>query len=270
MTINEAFEHICSKVQAAIEPQGFKKLNVSNTDEDEIVSLYANDTIAYSVIYYIDKQRMVLESCAMTDDGPDNDWRSLATWMFDPEVNDAKDANSIANDFIATMRTPSDRQRAQRQIKKKKRDEDGNVDPVFLFKRLVTVFPELQQEIFDEEDCYYPFRAVTFAKASVVPKVNALLASKDKQLITKLGAVLNAQYKNGDMDCRSVITIVILNGIEGEKNDKIMAEQLDESLGKAWAHAKRYRGKEVKPEKPKKVSKFKQYAQNAQTLNEQR
>lgn len=266
MMINEAFEHICSRVQEVIEPQGFKKLNVSNAQDDEIVSLYANDAIAYSVIYYKDKQRMVLESCAMTEDGPDNEWKSLATWMFDPEVNDKKDANSIANDFIATMSTPA-RQKAQRQQKKKKRDEDGNVDPVFLFKRLVTVFPDLKEEIFNEEDCYYPFRSVTFAKESVVPKVNMLLSLKDKQAITKLGAILNAQYKNGDMDCRSVITIVILNGIEGEQNEETMNAELDEDLSKAWRHAKRYRGKNVKPEKPKKESKFKKYAQN---LNETR
>ncbi|MCQ4021622.1 MULTISPECIES: hypothetical protein [unclassified Ruminococcus] len=269
MMINEAFDFICSRVQEALEPQGFSKLNVSNAQNDEMVSLYANDAIAYSVIYYSDKQRMVLESCGMTDDGPDNDWKALATWMFDPETNDKKDANSIANDFVATVSAPV-RQKAQRQQKRKKRDEDGNVDPVFMFKRLVTVIPELKEDIFNEEDCYDPFRSSTFAKTSVVPKVNNLLSSGNRQLITKLGAVLNAQYKNGDMDCRSIITIVILNGIEGEKNEKLMEEALDEMLLKAWKHAKRYRGKTVKPEKPKKPSKFQQLAAEQNNLNNSR
>lgn len=267
MMINEAFDFICTRVQEALEPQGFNKLNVSNTANDEMVSLYANDAIAYSVIYYADKNRMVLESCGMTEDGPDNDWRALATWMFDPEVNDKKDANSIANDFISTVSAPV-RQKTQRQQKKKKRDEDGNVDPVFLYKRLVTVFPELKEDIYNEEDCYSPFRSAAFAKAAVVPKVNALLSSGNRQQITKLGAVLNAQYKNGDMDCRSIITIVILNGIEGENNEQLMDEALDDMLKKAWKFARRYRGKNVKPEKPKKQSKFKQLA--AQNLNDTR
>ena len=267
MMINEAFDLICTRVQQALEAQGFNKLNVSNTGSDEMVSLYANDAIAYSVIYYADKNRMVLESCGMTEDGPDNDWRAIATWMFEPEINDKKDANSIANDFVATVSAPV-RLKTQRQQKKKKRDEDGNVDPVFLYKRLVTVFPELREDIFNEEDCYDPFRSATFAKAAVVPKVNALLASGNRQLITKLGAVLNAQYKNGDIDCRSIITIVILNGIEVEKNEQLMNEALDETLQKSWKYAKRYRGRSVKPEKPKKQSKFKQLA--AQNLNETR
>ncbi|MGN0442193.1 MAG: hypothetical protein ACI4FO_05775 [Acutalibacteraceae bacterium] len=268
MMINEAFDLICTRVQQALEAQGFNKLNVSNTGSDEMVSLYANDAIAYSVIYYADKNRMVLESCGMTEDGPDNDWRALATWMFDPEINDKKDANSIANDFVATVSAPVRQKAQQRQLKKKKRDEDGNVDPVFLYKRLVTVLPDLKDEIFNEEDCYDPFRSATFAKIFVVPKVNKLLSSGNRQQITKLGAVLSAQYKNGDMDCRSIITIVILNGIEGEKNEELMDEALDDMLKKAWKFARRYRDKEVKPEKPKKKSKFQQMA--AQNLNDTR
>lgn len=268
MMINEAFDLICTRVQQALEAQGFNKLNVSNTGSDEMVSLYANDAIAYSVIYYADKNRMVLENCGMTEDGPDNDWRALATWMFDPEINDKKDANSIANDFVATVSAPVRQKAQQRQLKKKKRDEDGNVDPVFLYKRLVTVLPDLKDEIFNEEDCYDPFRSATFAKNFVVPKVNELLSSGNRQQITKLGAVLSAQYKNGDMDCRSIITIVILNGIEGEKNEELMDEALDDMLKKAWKFARRYRGKEVKPEKPKKKSKFQQMA--AQNLNDTR
>ncbi len=268
MMINEAFDLICTRVQQALEAQGFNKLNVSNTGSDEMVSLYANDAIAYSVIYYADKNRMVLESCGMTEDGPDNDWRALATWMFDPEINDKKDANSIANDFVATVSAPVRQKAQQRQLKKKKRDEDGNVDPVFLYKRLVTVLPDLKDEIFNEEDCYDPFRSATFAKTFVVPKVNELLSSGNRQQITKLGAVLSAQYKNGDMDCRSIITIVILNSIEGEKNEELMDEALDDMLKKAWKFARRYRGKEVKPEKPKKKSKFQQMA--AQNLNDTR
>lgn len=269
MTVNEAFELICTRLEEVINPQGFSKLNVSNSEDNEIVNLYANDSVAYSVIYYKETQRMVLESCAMTEDGPDNDWKSLSTWMFDPETNNIKDANSIANDFISTVSAPVRAKAQQKQQKKKKRDDDGNVDPVFLFKRLVTVFPDLRDEIFAEEDCYETFRSVTFAKKSVVPKVNALLASKDQQTITKLGGVLNAQYKNGDMDCRSVITIVILNGIDGEDNENKIAAVLDDELSKAWKYAKRYKGKTVKPEKEKKKSKFQQYAKQAQTLSDQ-
>lgn len=266
MKINEAFDSICSKVQEAIKPQGFSKLNIANANDNEIVSLYANDTTAYAVIFYKDKQRIVLESCAMTDDGPDNEWRSLSTWMFDPETNDQKDAASIANDFVSTLNAPA-RRKALKQNKKRNRDADGNISPMFLYKRLVGVFPDLKDEISNEENSYSSFREATFAQEFIVPKVNELLSSSNKQLIKKLGAILSAQYKNGDMDCRSIITIVILNGIDSEDREQKISSELDEVLLKAWRHAKHFRGKNVKPEKPRKQSKFQQYAQS---LNETR
>lgn len=43
---------------------------------------------------------MVLRSCTMTDEGPDNEWKTLATWLYDETVGTQKDADSIANDFI--------------------------------------------------------------------------------------------------------------------------------------------------------------------------
>ena len=65
-----------------------------------MVSLFTSDSNAYSVVYFIDKQHMVMRHCAMTEDGPDNNWKVLATWMFDPETDGQKEAESIANDFV--------------------------------------------------------------------------------------------------------------------------------------------------------------------------
>ena len=194
---------------------------------------------------------MVLETCGMTDEGPDNDWKTLATWMFDPETDTEKNAQSIANDFVDTIAAPV-RKKATKGAKKKKKDEEGNADPLFFSKRLIGVFPELKDEIKAEEDCYDPFRGVTFAKASIVPRVNELLKSRSKQDVTKLAAVLNAQYNAGDMDTRSIITIIILNGIETKEQEDVLLPELSETLQKAWGYARRFKGKAVKPEKKKK------------------
>ena len=96
---------------------------------------------------------------------------------------------------------------------------------------------------------------MTFAKASIVPKVNELLKSGSKQDITKLAAVLNAQYDAGDMDTRSIITIVILNGIETKEQEDALLAELSDTLQKAWGNARRFKGKAVKPEKKKKPKK---------------
>lgn len=251
MDIKTAFNSISAKVEEALKPQGFTKQKISSA-ENEMVSLFTSETNAYSVVYFTDKQHMVMRHCAMTDEGPDNDWKVLATWMFDPETDTQKEADSIANDFVDNCSSSTAIKRIKTTKKKKKKDSDeGNADPLFLSKRFVTFFPELKEEIKEEEDYYYPFRGVTFTRASIVPKVNELVNKGNKKEMEKLGNLLSTQYANGDADTRSIITIVILNSIPEDKCADVN-EYLSEELQKAWKAASKFRGKTVKPEKPKK------------------
>ena len=251
--LNEAFNLISEKVEEALKPQGFTKVKISSTDENELVSMFTSENMAYSVIYYKDNMRTLLREGGMTDDGPDNKWKTLATWLFDPEHDTMKEANSIANDFCDALSAPSAVKKAK-QAKKTKKSEDGNADPLFLAKRFITLFPDIQDEIREEQDCYYPFRGVTFTRASVVPRVNKLVREGKAGELKKLGSILSAQYTNGDADTRSIITIVILNSIPEEDESKI-EEHLSDALKKAFTYAKKYRNKTVKPEKEKKPKK---------------
>lgn len=254
MDIKVAFNSISDKVESALAPQNFTKEKVKGSD-GEMVSLFTSDTTAYSVVYFVEKKHMVMRSCAMTEEGPDNEWKTLATWMFDPETDTQKEANSIANDFVDNCTNTAAIKRAKNAKKKKKKGEDeGNADPLFLAKRFVTLFPELKSEIKYEEDSYFPFRGVTFTRASIVPKVQQLLQSGNKQQINKLCGLLSTQYSNGDADTRSIITIVILNSVPEDKQDTVKAE-LSEDLQKAWKAALKFKGKKVRPEKPKKKKK---------------
>ena len=254
MNINEAFKLISDKVEAALAPQGYTKQKVSGSD-GEMVSLFTSADNAYSVVYFTDKSHMVMRHCAMTEDGPDNDWRTLATWMFNPEEDGKKEAESIANDFVDNCSGAVNAKRIKTTKKKKKKDSDeGNADPLFLAKRFVGFFPELKDEIKQEQDCYYPFRGVTFTRASILPRLSELVRQGSKKDMEKLGALLSTQYENGDVDTRSIITIVILNGLPDEKYEEISAV-LSEDLQRAWKYALKYKGKTVKPEKPKKKKK---------------
>ena len=248
--INQAYELISKKVETSLIAQGYSKVGVTNNDSSEMVSLYTSETVAYSVVYYKRKKHMVLESCGMTEDGPDNEWKTLSTWMFDEEKDTLKEADSIANDFADAISAPS-RIKAVKNVKKKKKEDEGNADPLFLAKRFLNLYPEIREEIKNEEDCYYPFRGVTFTKASVVPRVNQTLNSGRIDEVKKIANILNAQYDAGDRDTRAIITIVILNGIDTEKNEEVLKEYLSENLQKAFKAAKKYKGKIVKPEKKK-------------------
>lgn len=256
--IKTAFELVAEKVYAALKAQGFTREKVADSDK-ELVALFTGEAVAYSVVYYIAKMHMVLRTCRMTEDGPDNEWSTMATWMFNPETDGVKEAESIANDFVDTVSATTAVKRVK-QAKKKKGD-DGNADPLFLAKRFATLFPELKDVVKEEQESYEEFRGVYFVRNYVIDKVNALLDKGAKGEVSKLANMLSAQYSNGDMDTRSIITIVILNSIEQKHIEKFNT-LLSEDLQKAWSYAIKMKGKKVKPEKQKKGL----YSYSADTL----
>lgn len=249
--IKKALGIITSKLEDALKVQNITKQKVESQSDNELVSLFTGESVAYSTIYYKDKMLCVLRSCTMTEDGPDNEWKTMATWMFNPETDTEKEADSIANDFVEAVSSASAVKRVK-QTKKKKSD-DGNADPLFLAKRFMVLFPELKEEIKKEQDSKEEFRGVYFTRTFIVPRVNELLARGQKGEIQKLCQILSAQYTNGDMDTRSIITIVILNSID-EKHYDAVNEKLSDELKKAWRFAVKFKGKKVKPEKVKKKS----------------
>ena len=250
LDFRKAFELISGRVEAELAKTGFEKQKVSTENSNELVALFTSTNIAYSIVYYKDKQQMVLRSCTMTEDGPDNEWKTLATWLYDEEVATQKDAESIANDFVEGVSGAVAIKRAKQIKQKKRKDDDGTADPKFLAKRFVTFFPELREEIIDEENCYFPFRGATFAKEHLVPKITTYVKRASKPELEKMAGVFNLQYGNGDIDTRSIITIIILNALEDAEFEAVF-EYFDDDLKKASKSARKYKGKTVKPEKPK-------------------
>ena len=261
MEIKNAFEYIAGKVEAQLAPAGYTRQKVAADDKQEIVALFTSENVAYSVVYYKEKTHMVLRTCTMTEEGPDNEWKTLATWMLDEESTQ-KDVESISNDFIEGVSGAVAVKRAKQIKQKKKKDDDGNADPKFLAKRFVAVFPELKEEIKYEEDGYFPFRGATFAKEKMAPQIVDYVKSATKPQLEKLVGIFNLQYNNGDVDTRAIITIVLLNALDDEQFNTVF-EYLSDDLKKAAKAARKYKGKKVKPEKPKKKN-----VSKASTLND--
>lgn len=253
MEFKKAFELIVGRVEEELVKSGYTKQKVAAENSNELVALFTSQNLAYSVVYFKDKQQMVLRSCTMTEDGPDNEWKTLATWLYDDETANQKDAESIANDFVEGVSGAVAIKRAKQVKQKKKKDDDGTADPKFLAKRFVTYFPELREEIKNEEDCYFPFRGATFAKEKIAPRVVTYIKRATKPELEKFAGLFNLQYSNGDVDTRSIITIVLLNSLEDEEYSAIY-EYFDEDLKKAAKAARKFKGKTVKPEKPKQKS----------------
>ena len=256
---SKAFDLITEKVEAELAKSGFTREKVSGSGDKELVALFTSENVAYSVLYTVDKQQMILRTCPMTEDGPDNDWKTLSTWLYDDVVSTQKDAESIGNDFVDGVSNSGALKRAKQTKSKKKKGDDGNADPRFLAKRFVVVFPELKEEIQMEEDCYDPFRGATFAKEHIAPKLAPYINSPEtsNKDLEKLGAIFSTQYGNGDVDTRAIITTVLINSLDDAEYQKL-AEHFNDELRIAAKFARKYKDKEVKPEvvKVKKQSKF--------------
>lgn len=253
MDINNAFEIIAGKFENTVSAKGYKREPVAQSDTEK-TALFVGD-IAYSIMYTYSDKRMVLRSCGVSDGEPDNSWKIIATWLFDPETDGSKEAESIGDDFSETVKTPKQVAAAQKQ-KKKKKDSDGNVDPLFLANRMVAYFPELKDEIAYEMAHYEEFRGITFAEEKIVPKFSKMVNNASADKLGKISEMLASLYNSGDLDTKGIITYDLLNSVESdEKFEKLIGafSDTDKKVAKA---ARKLRGKNIKAEKPKKTHNY--------------
>ena len=251
----KAFDLIVGKAQPALEGLGFRRLKSGGPGNREREAVFAGDAVAYGILYEEGKKRLSLRTCGLADGEPDGNWKPLSVWLYDPATDSAAQAQSIVNDFVATVTGPRQKAAAVSR-KKRKKDDENNVDPTFFFNRFVGVFPELKEELAAERSAYGDVRSVTFARERLLPKLDGVLSSPEgKDRAAKCAALLNDLYVAGDMDVRSIITIVLLNGFSGA-SVKTLRPQLSEELAKSFKAALKLKGKKIKPEKKKKPKKF--------------
>ena len=253
MDINNAFDIIVGKAERVLRAKGFRRETVADSEE-ELTALYIGD-LAYSIVYTFSNKRIVLRSCQLEEDAPDNEWKTLATWLFDPDSDGTKEAESIGEDFAETIRGPKQSSAMQKQ-KKRKKDGENNVDPLFLANRMVTYFPGLKDEIAYEKAHYESFRGFTFADEKIAPRFGKMIEEANEKKIEKISQGLTALYTSGDLDTKGIITYILLNSVEDDEKFAKLIEAFSDNDKKIMKAARKLRGKNIKPEKPKKQKKF--------------
>ncbi len=252
MDINKALRMITDKVDAVLLKKNFQKQNVA-ANKNEITTLYTGD-VAYSIVYYTDKMRVVLRLCGMEDNEPDNAWKTIATWLFDPEVDTEKEAENIGRDFAETITGP--KQIAAQKKKKKRKDGENNTDPLFLANRMVSYFPAIREDIAYEKAHYESFRGTTFAEEKIVPYFKEYVATANKNALTKMSKNFSTLYNNGDLDVKGIITYILFNAIDDDAKFEQLISEFEKDQAKIAREARKLRGKKLKPEKPKKPKKY--------------
>lgn len=248
-----AFSLIQDGLAEELSKQGFHGPEPLEYEGGRAVS-YATEEVAYCLRYDRGHQRFELCSATISSSGEVGDWRSLSLWLFDEKEGDKRDAESILSDFLDVVRGPK-RVAVVQQKRKRGKDDERNVDPLFFMNRLVNIFPELKDELNEEKIVYGQVRFVTFVKQKVVPKCEGLAVNyPDSEPCKKLCALLDDMYKNGDLDLRSIVTVSLLNTMSDEAFASLR-DRVGEELQKDLKYTRKLKGKKIKPEKQKKQKK---------------
>lgn len=243
--INSSFDSLLGNI---CNDERIKKFDVVSKSENDMVLQKGEE------IFQIQYEEISKQVKLNLLDKDKNLVSNASSWLLDSETATKKDLDFISKDFVDTM-VGKEKTKSLKAKKKQKNSDESNVTGIFFANRMVNIFPELKSEIQAEKDNYEEFRSATFAKEHILPKVRELLKSEgEKATIGKFAKLISELYKNGTLDARSIITMVILNNIEDEKSIEFLKSLISEELLKAWNAAIKYKGKKVKPEKPKKKS----------------
>lgn len=235
------FSIICD---AICQNEKIKKFSVKNKKESYL--MLSNDTVSYEIKYDDSSKQITLSLC-----NDDNSSKIISAWLLD-ENSSQKDIKLITDDFVTSMGGKG--KNPVRQSKKKSDENENNITGLFFANRMATFFPELKDKIQQEKEQYEEFRSIKFSREFILPQINEFIKTeKNTSKISKFGKTLSELYQNSGLSVKSIITMVILNSLS-EENENKFKQYLSEELQKSWEAAKKYKGKKVKPEKPKKNS----------------
>ena len=256
MLDQKAVEVVKEKLEPVLKEQGFH-FQEDKREEKGAAAVYVNEErLSYSVFYNESTKQFELRSATLPEDEhADIPWRTLSSWLFDPEQDDLRSAESIGNDFAETIQGPKRVEALQIAKKRHKKEQESAQDPLFFMNRLSNIIPSLKEDMIEERSRYGTLRPIAFLETYAMPKLSQMLCSGDDAAVQKFAELLNELYENGDMDVRSIITMVVLNGLDPDVVRDKLVPFFTEDMQKGYKAGFRMKGKNVKPEKVKKQSK---------------
>lgn len=188
--------------------------------------------------------------------GGEDDFEEVQSYFFEltgDEASDLREAASVANEFSenfgggapVVVNVPA----SSRTASKKERESD-ETSAVYFANRIPGVLPECREPLLQHKEHYEMLLPNKFCDEVVNAAVAKMLSDKkQKKKAEEFFAFLERMYYSGDLDVKSIITMTILNHITGEERMEYVESLLSADMNKAWRSARRYIGKEVKPEK---------------------
>lgn len=219
-------------------------------------AVFTNEKFNTKVVYSPEVNRFYLFKGEVNCS--DDDYIEIQSYFFEPSDNNESDlraAASVANEFSETLNgglfapvVPT----ASRKLSKKDREND-EASAIYFVNRIPNILPECREPLLQHKAHYEMLLPNKFCDEVVTAAVAKMLGDKSKKAKSEeFFKFLENMYVSGDMDVKSIITMTILNSITGEERIEYVESFLSSDMNKAWRMARRYIGKEVKPEKESK------------------
>lgn len=260
------FESVRNKMLEALAEKEFT-LKSEEYGKKNIYAILENQTESLLLEYDFSAKQFYLSrgeaGCAK------DDYVRSQSYLFDPDDGDEmRHTAGVANEFLDTLlaaKKSSLPTAAQRRKKDKDSDESS---AVFFVNRIATVLPECREPLLRHKSHYGILLPRHFCEEVVTVALRDVIAGGQKAKLRSFFEFINTIYPNADMDAKAIIMQVIMPVLTEEKDIEFVESIVSTDFRKSWAAAKRYFGKEIKPEKVSAYAKLAKY--QADTLNSQR
>lgn len=238
---NTAFELIKARVAGVLKEQNFqlKSDEIVDGQDGSRYALFTTEKRAVGIVWDAKKKRYVLQISTVNDGEVDENWRTLALWLFDPETQNDQDAKSIANDFEDSLVQLNPKnvpvKREPTTNKKSKITMDGFV------QNFVKLYPQYQDELDAHMQHYGQLLPDTFIDEVVAEYMMSMLTQRKNAFIKKLFEFLNNHYNNGDDNVRSAIMVTLFRHLlENEEVERLAQDMyMSETLKRSWLQMSR-------------------------------
>lgn len=237
------FNDFCEKFS-----ENLKQENIQFEQKENEINFKIGEK-AYLIHHSPQNKILEFKICCDFEQNEENNWQVLSSWLFNSDATTAKDIKIICEEFInLTRETPKN---MLNSIKNKSVSSEDNTDFSFFMNRMITYLPELKDKWISEKQKQGDLKILKFSKNNLLPNFLRFVNENknNKKKISKFFGVLENLYNNGDENVRSIITMVLLNGVENDRD--LIQTAMTAEFKKVCVNSLKLKNKKVKPEKPK-------------------
>ncbi len=262
--MKECFDIVKNKLLEGLSSDGYE-LKGESSGSSHMTAVLANAEEKL-LLEYNKKLFAIYRGAA---DDKDTDLVKSQTYLFDREAGDgAREAASVAAEFLETLQKKpgAGLPAAQPQRRRSKDKDTDETTAAFFVNRIATVMPECREPLRQHKAHYEQVLPRCFCEEVVLQAQRDMLAANQKGKMAEYFQLLGTMYTKGDLDTRSIIMQVLLADLSKDDYERI-EKYFEADFIKSWVAARKYNGKNVRPEKKTAMAKLAAY--QAETLNGQ-